>query len=160
MADPMLVEELLGEFGRAIVTAQNRILKTALENPSPAEGLRTAFSISETEIEVKLAFEEQGGTMAIRPVTASQSRAQAVNADALSTLKVKILAVPDESPKSPKKKPSDIVKEVLKRPDLQRLQKVFGGLDVQADFVPSAGRWIVDVLEPGGLTVRSLQIAD
>ena len=82
------------------------------------------------------------------------------NAGALSTLKAKILAVPDETPKSPARKPSDIVQEVKQRPDLQRLQRVFGDLDVKADFVPSAGLWLVDVVEPGGLTVRSLRVAD
>jgi hypothetical protein len=160
MAGTLGVDELLAEFGRALVTAQNSIHKAALESPSPATELRTAFSISETEIEVKLAFEEDGGIVAMRPVTATQSRAQGFDAGALSTLRAKILAVPDETPKSPTRKPSDIVRDIKQRPDLQRLQRVFGDLDVKADFVPSAGLWLVDVVEPGGLTVRSLRVAD
>lgn len=60
MAGAFRVEDLLAEFGKAIVSAQNTILKTAQENPAPLEGLRTAFSIGETELEVKLIFEETG----------------------------------------------------------------------------------------------------
>lgn len=160
MAGNVRVEELLGEFGRAIVSAQNQILRAALEKPSPLEGIRTVFSITETELEVKLVFEEDAGATVIRPVTASMSRSQGLEAGVLSTLKAKILVVPDESPKAPNRKPSEIEKEVRQRADLQRLQRVFGSLEVKTEFVPSANRWIVDVVEPGGLTVRSLQIAD
>jgi len=160
MAGTLGVDELLAEFGRALVTAQNNIHKAALESPSPAAELRTSFTISETEIEVKLAFDNQKGAVAIRPITATESRAQGFDAGALSTLKAKILAVPDESPKVPTRKPSDIIGEVKKRPDLQRLERVLGTLDVRANFVPSASVWLVDVVEPNGLTVRNLQVAD
>ncbi len=160
MAGKADVKELLGEFGKAIVGAQNQILRAALDQPAPLEGMRTAFSITETELEVKLVFEEDAGTTVVRPVTASMSRSQGFNSGAVSTLKARILVVPDESPKAPTQRPSDIEKEVRQRPDLQRLQRVFGSLEVKTEFVPSANRWIVDVVEPGGLTVRSLQIAD
>jgi len=154
------VEDVLGGFGQAIVAAQSRILKAAQENPSPLDGLRTAFSISETEIELKLIFDEQGGVTAIRPVSAGSSRLQDLDPGVLSTLRAKILVVPDDEPATPKTNPRKIIDDVLKRPDLRRLAAVFGELTVNASFVPSAWRWLVDVVEPGGLKLRSLQIDD
>src|SRR5881296_1279179 len=130
MAGGLRVEDLLGEFGKAIVSAQNTILKSAQENPSPLDSLRTAFSISETELEVKLIFEESGGGPAIRPVTAGGTRLQDLGPGVLSTLKAKILAVTDEEPASPVRNPAGIRDEVLKRPDLQRLKTIFGDLTV------------------------------
>jgi hypothetical protein len=154
------VEDVLVGFGQAIVAAQSRILKTAQENPSPVDGLRTTFSISETELELKLIFDEQGGATGIKPVSAGASRLQDLNPGVVSTLKAKILVVPDDSPAAPKTDPGKIKGDVLNRPDIKRLTGVFGELTVTTSFVPSAQRWIVDVVEPGGLTLRSLQIDD
>lgn len=154
------VEDVLVGFGEAIVAAQSRILKTAQQNPSPLDGLRTAFSISETELELKLIFDEQGGVTSIKPVSAGASRLQDLDPGVLSTLKAKILVVPDDAPAAPKTNPAKISGDVLKRPDIQRLAAVFGDLTVTTSFVPSARRWIVDVVEPGGLMLRSLQMDD
>jgi hypothetical protein len=154
------VEEVLTEFGKAIVAAQNNILKAAQESPSPLDGLRTAFSISETELELKLVFEEAGGTTSIKPVAAGASRLQDLNPGVLSTLKAKLLVVPEDEPAKPRTNPGKIRDVVLDRPDIQRLARAFGDLDVKARFVAPAGRWLVDIVEPGGLTLRSLQIDD
>jgi hypothetical protein len=154
------VDDLLTEFGTALVSAQNRILKAAQENPSPLDGLRTAFSLSETDLELKLVFEESGGATEVRPVTVGESRLHELNPGVLSSLRAKILLVPEEEPAAPKRNPEGIRGEVLRRPDVQRLQKIFGALTVKSNFVPSARRWLVDVVEPGGLTLRSLQIDD
>src|SRR4051794_40104041 len=115
------VEDVLGGFGQAIVAAQNQILKAAQDNPSPLVGLRTAFSISETEIELKLIFDEQGGGTAIKPVSAGSSRLQDLDPGVLSTLRAKILVVPDDEPVVPKTNPRKISDDVLKRPDIRRL---------------------------------------
>jgi hypothetical protein len=98
------------------VSAQNTILKTAQENPAPLEGLRTAFAIGETELEVKLIFEETGGATDIRLVSAGKSRLPDLDPGVLSSLKAKILAVPDEEPTAPKRSPTQIRDEVLVRP--------------------------------------------
>src|SRR5882672_5801662 len=99
------VEDVLVGFGQAIVAAQGRILKTAQENPSPLDGLSTAFSISETELELKLIFDEQGGATAIKPVSAGASRLQDLNPGVLSTLRAKLLVVPGEEAAAPKSTP-------------------------------------------------------
>lgn len=155
------VEDVLAGFGQAIVTAQNRILKAAQEAPVPLDGLQTTFSISETELELKMIFDEQGGVTGIKPVSTGSSRLQDLDPGVLSTLKAKILIMPDDAaPAAPKTNPGKIRGDVLKRPDIQRLAGVFGDLTVTANFVPSAQRWIVDVVEPGGLLLRSMQIDD
>jgi hypothetical protein len=154
------VEDVLVGFGEAIVAAQSRILKSAKEAPSQLDGLQTSFSISETEVELKLVFDEQGGVTAIRPVSSGASRMQDINPGVLSTLKAKILVVPDEVQAATNKTPGKIRDDVLKRPDIRRLAGIFGDLAVTTSFVPSARRWIVDVVEPGGLMLRSLQIDD
>jgi hypothetical protein len=154
------VEDVLVGFGEAIVAAQGRILKAAKDAPSQVDGLHTAFSISETEVELKLLFDEQGGVTAIKPVSSGASRMQDMNPGVLSTLKAKILVVPDEAPAATNKTPGKIRDDVLKRPDIQRLAGIFGDLAVTTSFVPSAHRWIVDVVEPAGLVLRSLTIDD
>lgn len=160
MATSIRVEDFLTEFGTALVNAQNRILKAAQENPSPLGGLRTAFSLSETDLDLKLVFEESAGATEIRPITLGESRLQELNPGVLSSLRAKILVVPEEEPAVPTRSPAGIRDEVLRRPDLQRLRAIFGDLTVKSSFVPSVRRWLVDVVEPGGLTLRSLQIQD
>ena len=159
MADPIGIEDLLAGFGRAIVEAQSRILKASIENPTVVEGARTAFAISETELEVKVVFDDASGG-ALRPLTMTSSRLNNLNPGALSTLRAKILAVPDEEPRRPQKSIPEVVKGIRERADLQRLEAILGPLEVKADYVPASGRWLVDVIEPGGLTLRSLQLPD
>jgi hypothetical protein len=159
MADPIGLEDLLAGFGRAIVEAQGRILKASIENPTVVEGARTAFAISETELEVKVVFDDKGGG-ALHPLTMTSGRLNDLNPGALSTLRAKILAIPDEEPRRPKKTVPDVVKGIRERADLKRLEEIFGTLEVRADYIPASSRWVVDVVEPGGLTLRSLQIPD
>src|SRR6266404_5111084 len=124
------LDDLLGAFGTAIVSAQSQILQAAKDSPSPMEGLQTAFTISETEIEVRLIFDEQGGATAVKPVSAGASRLQDLNPGVLSTLRAKLLVVPGEEAAAPKSTPGKVGDQVLKRPDVQRLAEIFGDLRV------------------------------
>ena len=67
------VDALLGEIGRSMLDAQAKINADALETPPGPEGLRTGVAISETEIEVKMVFEDGGSGANVRPVTARTS---------------------------------------------------------------------------------------
>ena len=155
------VEEVLGAFGQAIITAQNQIRRAAHDSSAPIDGARMAFAISETELELKLVFDEAGGVTAIKPVAAGASRLQHLDPGVVSTLRAKILVVPeDEATAAPRTPPGKIRDDVVKRPDIQRLQSIFGELTVVPSFVASVQRWIVDVLAPGGLKLRSFQIDD
>ena len=154
------VEDVLAGFGAAIVTAQSRIVQAAREAPASLDGLQTAFSISETELELKLVFAEQGGATAITPVSAGAGRMQDIDPGVVSTLRAKILVVPDESPAATRKAPGQVRDEVLKRPDVLRLAKILGDLAVTASYLDPVRGWIVDVVEPGGRLLRRLQIDD
>jgi hypothetical protein len=154
------VEEVLGAFGEAVVAAQGQIRRAARERSAPIDGARVTFSITETELELKLVFEETGGPMAIRPVAVGASRLQRLDPGVLSTLRAKLLVVPDEDAPTPRTSSDKIRDDVLKRPDVQRLQRIFEGLTVVANYVPAVQRWLVDIAAPGGLTLRSLQIDD
>lgn len=157
MAGEIKVEDLLGEFGQAIHSAQLRLNRQNQERPSGAAGLPTTLSISETDLEVKMLFEEKQGGAVVRPVSRADAGSPAA---AFSTLRAKIVAVADEDVPLPRRTPSDIRDEVVKRPDIARLAKIFGELDVKTTFVPGAARWVVDVAEPSGAVLRSIQVDD
>ncbi len=159
MAEQMNVTTLLGEFGTAILDAQNTLISRAAERVAKSD-LRTLVSIGESEIEVKMLFEEASGATAVKPVSAGKSRLADLPSGAFSTLRARFVTVPDETPRPPVRKPSDIRDEVLGRPDLSRLRKIFGELEVRTTYVSAAERWIVDVAEPGGQILRSLQVPD
>jgi hypothetical protein len=157
MAGEIKVEDLLSQFGQAIHSAQLRLNLQSQEKPPGAAGLPTTLSISETDLEVKMLFEEKQGGAVVHPV----SRANAdTPAAAFSTLRAKIVAVADEDVRLPQRTPSDIRDEVVKRPDIARLARIFGDLQVTATFVPDASRWVVDVAEPSGAVLRSVQVDD
>ncbi len=157
MAGEIKVEDLLGEIGQAIHSAQLRLNRQSQEQPPGATGLPTTLSISETDLEVKMLFEEKQGGAVVRPV----SRANAdTPAAAFSTLRAKIVAVAEEDVRQPQRTPSDVREEIIKRPDIARLAKIFGNVQVTATFVPDAARWLVDVTEPSGAVLRSIQLED
>ncbi|HBY60854.1 MAG TPA: hypothetical protein DEH78_13610, partial [Solibacterales bacterium] len=124
-----------------------------------AGGLRTAVSISEAEIEVKMLFSDEGSA-AIQPVRAGQSRLNELNPGILSTLRARLVAVPDEELKPPARKPSEIVDSIRKRADIARLATIVGGVEVDPQFIPSANKWLVDVRDSNGKVLRSLQLSD
>ncbi|MCP9471555.1 MAG: hypothetical protein NNA30_02320 [Nitrospira sp.] len=157
MAGEMKVEDLLGELGQAIHTAQMRLNKQSQERPPGSAGLPTTLSISETDLEVKILFEEKQGSALVRPV--GRASADTPSA-AFSTLRAKIVAVADEDVRPPQRTPSDVREEIIKRPDIARLAKIFGDLQVTTTFVPEAARWLVDVVEPSGSVLRRIQVED
>jgi len=160
MADSIRVQNLLSEVGKAVIQAQSEIRKQQLETPAPAGGMRTAVSISEAEIEVKMLFAGDGAAATIQPVSAGQSRLNELNPGILSTLRARVVAVPDEEVKPPLRKPSEIADSIRKRADITRLAKIIGDVEVEPQFIPSANKWLVDVRDSSGKVVRSLQVPD
>ena len=158
--DTIRVDVLLGAIGSSILEAQNRINTDALERPPSPEGLRTGVAISETEIDVKMVFEDDGSGVNVRPVTAGATRLADLDPGVLSGIRARLVAVPDEEARPPARSPTDVRQEVLARPDIGRLQDVFGRLQVETTYVGAVRRWIVDVKEPGGAILRSVQISD
>jgi hypothetical protein len=158
--DAIRVDVLLRGLGRSILEAQTQINGDMLEQPPGPEGLRTGVAIGETEIDVKMVFEDDGSGVNIRPVTAGAARLAELDPGVLSGIRARLVAVPDEEARPPTRSPADVREEVLSRPDISRLQDVFGQLQVETTYVGAAQRWIVDVKEPGGAILRSVQILD
>lgn len=158
--DAIRVDALLGEIGRSMLEAQAKINTEALELPPGPEGLRTGVAISETEIDVKMVFEDDGSGVNIRPVAAGAARLADLDPGAFSSIRARLVAVPDEEARPPTRGPADVRREVLSRPDISRLRDIFGRLQVEATYVGATRRWIVDVKEPGGAILRSVQIPD
>lgn len=157
------LDGLLENVGQSVLDAQVRIDKAALELAAGANGQRTGVAIAETEVEVKLLFDEdpqQPKGVVIRPVSSSLTREAQLDPAVLSTLKARLVAVPDEQQRPPTRRPADVRDDILKRPDLQRLARILGPLEVRTTYVAGARRWLADVVEPGGQTVRSLQVDD
>ncbi|MEQ8753009.1 MAG: hypothetical protein RID09_05735 [Coleofasciculus sp. G1-WW12-02] len=158
--DKMRIDAFLSEFGKSMIQAQAQINAEVLEHPVGFEGLQTGIAISETEIDLKMVFDEDSSGVNIRPVSAGEARLADLNPGVLSGLRARLVAVPNEEIRPPVRKPSDIREQVLSRPDITRLQDVFGELQVEPTYVGAARRWIVDVKEPRGQTLRSIQISD
>ena len=162
-APPIRIEDLLQDVGQSVLSAQAGLDRASLEQPASSGVARTTVAIAETELELKLLFEEDPRLkegVSIRPVSASMSRESELDPGLLSTLRARIVAVPEEQQRQPQRKPSDIRGEIAKRPDMVRLTRIVGPLDVRTTYIAGAKRWLVDVVEPGGQTVRSFQVDD
>jgi hypothetical protein len=157
------LESLLQSVGQSLLEAQARIDKAALERSAGPAGLRIGVSISETEVDVKMLFGEDATSpegVLIQPISAALARETRLSEAAVSTLKARLVAVPDEEQRPPVKAPSDVRAEVVGRADVTRLAKILGPLEVRTTYVAGARRWLVDVVEPGGQVVRTIQVED
>lgn len=158
--DKIRIDALLSEFGKSMLEAQAQINAEVLERPVGLEGLQTGIAISETEIDLKMVFDEDSSGVNIRPVSAGETRLADLNPGVLSGLRARLVAVPNEETRPPTRKQSEVRDQVLSRPDITRLQDIFGELQVETTYVGAARRWIVDVKEPKGQTLRRIQIDD
>jgi len=158
--DTIRVDLLLRGLGQSMLEAQTQLNTAALEQPPGPEGLRTGVAISETEIDVKMVFEDDGSGVNVRPVTAGATRLAELDPRVLSGIRARLVAVADEEARPPTLSPADVREQVLSNPDITRLQDIFGGLQVETTYVGAVQRWIVDVKEPGGAILRSVQIPD
>lgn len=158
--DTIRIDVLLHELGKSMLEAQGQINAEVLGIPPGPEGLRTSVTISETEIDVKMVFEEDSSGVNIRPVSAGAARLADLDPGVLSSIRARLIAVPDEEVRPPVRKRRDVLDEVVSRPDIDRLRNIFGELRFEATYVSPARRWIVDVKEPKGETLRSIQIPD
>jgi hypothetical protein len=158
--DAIRVDLLLQGIGQSMLAAQTQLNTDALAQPPGPEGLRTNVAISETEIDVKMVFEDDGSGVNIRPVAAGATQLAELDPGVLSGIRARLVAVADEEARPPTLSANDVREQVLARDDISRLQNIFGGLQVETTYVGSAQRWIVDVKEPGGAILRSIQISD
>jgi hypothetical protein len=158
--DAIRVDLLLQGIGQSMLAAQTQLNTDALAQPPGPEGLRTNVAISETEIDVKMVFEDDGSGVNVRPVAAGATQLAELDPGVLSGIRARLVAVADEEARPPTLNANEVREQVLARDDMTRLQGIFGELQVETTYVGSAQRWIVDVKEPGGAILRSIQISD
>lgn len=153
----------LGAFlksaGQSLSEAQEALV-AGLELP-------TRMVLSNAEMEIKVAVSSDAkGRMTIQPISAQDIRRGGIEPDVLSTLRVSFVGPVGEAtpsavtPAGPKRNPIDIIDEVHKYPDVTKLEKVLGGLDIKPSYVPDKKRWLVSVSDSDGRIVRELVLAD
>jgi len=164
MADKSSSSEIdLGAFlksaGQSLSEAQEALV-AGLELP-------TRMVLSNAEMEIKVAVSSDAkGRMTIQPISAQDIQRGGIEPGVLSTLRISFVgsvgeAIPSAvAPAGPKRNPIDIIDEVHKYPDVTKLEKVLGGLDIKPSYVPDKKRWLVSVSDSDGRIVRELVLAD
>lgn len=150
------LENLLQEFGKSLLEAQRQINQRS----STVEELQTGIAISEIEIDLKMLVDQDINGAALRPVGSEMAQLSGMNTAAFSSLRTKLIAVPEFENAAPIRQANEIRREVLSRSDLMRLEEIFGKLQVETTYISAKKIWLVDVKTPSGQLVRNLQISD
>lgn len=95
MEESAKLSEFIEAAGRSLSKAQ-RIL---LEEETPAG--ETVMAVSEVELEIKATLEGTGDDMQVMPISRKDAVAGALAEEALSTLRVRYVALPSEAPPPP-----------------------------------------------------------
>jgi hypothetical protein len=154
MSEPPL-GQVVAAAGAALSDAQRELL---------GEGFAAQMAVSEVELEVKAAFGRDGrGELTMTPISAADLAKGTIAPGLVSTVKVRYTAVAaDEAPtaEAPAKSSPQVIDQVRAREDVARLDRILGGLDLQATFVPEVRRWLVSARDPEGRVVRQLVVED
>ena len=157
-AEPADLKLFLESAGRSLEGAQGALAGASLDAPMKV-------AISDAELEVKaLVQTTAAGTLSIMPVSAQDVTAGRITPGALSTVKIRYVAIADDA--SPvasaaaQRSADAVIADVKRRPDVASLDDILGGLRYEAAFVASTRRWLVTAFDPAGRTVREAVIAD
>lgn len=147
----------LEEAGRSLAEAQGSLSGTVPDMPS-------AMAISDAELELKATVERaSGGAIALKPVSGQDVIAGKLHAEALSTVRIRYVAVVDDA-SAPSQRPTrtaeDVVGVVKARDDIAALDRIFGGLQFDAVFVAPTASWMVTATDPNGRRVRNVVVDD
>lgn len=157
----MNLQSLLSGFGESVLQAQTQINTSTLEQSAGGNNLQTNLAVAEIEVDLKMMVEEdEDGKVNIVPISGDVDKVGALNAGALSSIKAKFVTVPDEEVRSPTLKVSEVKAMALEQPRVDRLKDIFGDLQVDVAYVAGKKRWLVDIKEPSGTTLRSIQFDD
>jgi hypothetical protein len=143
--------------GRSLADAQGALSGELVDVP-------TAVAISEAELEVKATVDRGAGGVVLEPVSTETALKGGITPGVLSTLRIRYVAVTEDtvSPPSqrPTRDPGSVIGEVQKREDVAALDKILGGLQFQAVFVPATKRWLVTARDPEDRLVREVVVPD
>ena len=137
--------------GRSLGEAQGALVGAA--------DVPTSMAISEAQLEVKATVDGGDEGLTIRPVGTELLSKGAIDPGLVSTFTLRF--VPVAATEAPATRAGiEVIDEVRTREDVQRLAKIVGELRFEAQFVPSARRWVVTAVDPAGRTVREVLVAD
>jgi hypothetical protein len=143
--------------GRSLADAQGTLGGDVADIPA-------AIAISEAELEVKAAIGRRDGAVVLQPVTIEDARQGAIPVGVLSTVRIRYVAVAEDTLAAPSRRPTrtaeEVVREVRARDDVARLDKILGGLVYDPVFVPETQRWLVTAKDPEDRVVRQVVVAD
>lgn len=153
MSEPPL-GQVVAAGGAALSDAQRDLL---------GDAFAARMAVSEVELEVKAGFSQdaQGG-LTITPISSAQLAEGAIAPGLVSTMKVRYTAVADDVAPvdAPAQSSAAVIDQVRERDDLVRLDRILGGLELQATFVPEVRRWLVSASDSEGRMVRQLVVDD
>jgi hypothetical protein len=143
--------------GRSLADAQGALAGDVADIPA-------AVAISEAELEVKATMEGAQGAVVLQPVTSQDARQGAITPGMLSTVRIRYVAVTEDTLVAPSEQPTrsaeTVIKEVSAREDVVVLDKILGGLTYEAVFVPGTQRWLVTAKDPDEHLVREVVVPD
>lgn len=148
---------------RGFLEAAGRSLSEAQGTLDGGLGRPASLVIANAELEVKAALKsDSSGALKVQPISAEDLVRTNINAAALSTLRVNFVAtMPDLTPDSgPNRKSAEVIDAVRLRPDLVQLDRILGGLTVNAIYVPQTQRWLVTAQDAKGRVVREVVLPD
>lgn len=147
---------------RGFLEAAGRSLSEAQGALGGEQERPATLVIANAELEVKTALKSEAGGLKVQPISAEDLTRTNINAAALSTVRVSFVATPpDLTPAAgPVRKPVDVVNEVRLRPDVVQLDRILGGLTVDATYIPQTQRWLVTAQDPKGRIVREVVLPD
>jgi hypothetical protein len=143
--------------GRSLADAQGALAGEVADVPA-------AVAISEAELEVKATVDRSDGAVVLQPVTSQDARQGAITPGMLSTMRIRYVAVTEDTLVAPSEQPTrsaeTVIKEVSAREDVVALDKILGGLTYEAVFVPGTQRWLVTAKDPEQHLVREVVVQD
>jgi hypothetical protein len=115
-------------------------------------------AISEAQLEVKVIVDRREEGLDIQPVGTEVLAKGKVDPGLVSTVTLRF--VPVATAEAPARRAgSDVIDEVRKRPDVQRVAKIVGDLRFEAQFV-AGRRWLVVARDAEGRVVREAVVDD
>jgi hypothetical protein len=143
--------------GRSLADAQGTLTGDLVDLP-------TAVAISEAELEVKATVDRSSAGVVLQPVSTAAVLKGGITPGVLSTLKIRYVAVAEDTVAPPSQRPSrdagSVIGEVQKREDVVALDQILGGLRFEAVFVPARQRWLVTARDPEDRLVREVVVPD
>ena len=143
--------------GRSLAEAQGALAGEVADVPS-------AVAISEAELEVKATVDRSEGGVVLQPVTSDDARQGAITPGMLSTVRIRYVAVSEDTLAAPSQQPTrppgEVIDDVRTREDVVALDRILGGLTYEAVFVPATERWLVTARDPEARLVREVVVPD